>query len=253
MRIFHTKTNVCGVSQVEHASAIGRLHPSCEPTHIIPKPCALRHSSKDSFEIVSKHDAMLGSLRDGRFYYLKQISGLSRAELLLRQILSVSKDPPESQTSLNGFSKREFFQQSFACLTSEKYKSYPVFGHGHETPLKLHVSVEHKRITKLLSPSPLLSKPAFKSLVLTLSLNDEIKPNLCEESVSEVINLMLDARSFEEDLNALERDVRRRAIGVENSFCTKPKQLPGFFMKLKSRFYKSLNHRLPRPLPEIPI
>ena len=87
MRIFHTKTNVCGVSQVEHAGAIGRLHPSCEPTHIIPKPCAIGHSSKDSFEIVSKHDAMLGSLRDGQFYYLRQISGLSRAELLLRQIL----------------------------------------------------------------------------------------------------------------------------------------------------------------------
>ena len=57
MRIFHTKTNVCGVSQDVHAGAIGRLLPSCEPIHSLKKTTDTS-SRTGNLLWQSKHDAM---------------------------------------------------------------------------------------------------------------------------------------------------------------------------------------------------
>ena len=253
MRIFHTKTNVCGVSQDVHAGAIGRLLPSCEPIHSLKKTPPLSHRGQKTYYGESKHDAMLKSLREGNLYYQKQLSALSRVEFLLRQLSRESTKDLDYSTSDNRYTKRNFYHQSLVSLSSESFKSFPVFGYGHESPMRIHLRLENKRITKLLTPSPLLTKAAFRSVLLTLGLDQGSIGGNCVESVSEVLNLMISAKSFEEELSALTLKIANQANIVGESLSHKPQQTPGFFRSLKMRIYKSLITRMPRPMPEVPI
>ena len=73
------------------------------------------------------------------------------------------------------------------------------------------------------------------------------------QSVSAVLNLMISAKSFEEELSALTLKIENQANIVGESLSHKPQQTPGFFRSLKMRIYKSLITRMPRPMPEVPI
>ncbi len=75
----------------------------------------------------------------------------------------------------------------------------------------------------------------------------------CEESLSEVLNLMISAKSLEDELSALTLKIEKQANIVGEKFSHKPQQTSGFFRSLKMRIYKSLITRIPRPMPEVPI
>ena len=73
--------------------------------------------------------------------------------------------------SLHNESSRLLFFQAIEALTERKFKSFPLFGYGHESPMRLHLRIQKQRVTHALNPVPLLSMPAFRSVFLTLGLN----------------------------------------------------------------------------------
>jgi hypothetical protein len=206
--------------------------------------------SPRSFNGLSSTDLMIRSLEDGLLYIRRQISGLSDSEVILREMLlpaqSVGKDP----LGLHPTSKRKFFFESLSSITEGEHKSFPLFGYGHESPMRIHLRVKSKRVTETLSPVPLLSQASFRSVCLTLGLNEDVERRITEVSINEILNLMLATRSKEDRLMDLfsELDLQRKQTQLLPD--SKKQPLPSFFETLKNRFYKSV---LPRTRPVVPV
>jgi hypothetical protein len=251
MRTFHTYIKACGVAYGGHAGSVGRVHPSCVHT-----PASLGKKDKThilsprSFNGFSTTDLMIRSLEDGLLYVRRQIEGLSDSEVILREMLlpaqSAGKDPLGSYPT----SKRKFFFESLSSITEGEHKSFPLFGYGHESPMRIHLRINAKRITETLSPVPLLSQASYRSVCLTLGLNEEVERRITEVSINEILNLMLATRSKEDRLLDLfsELDLQRKQTQLLPD--NKKQPLPSFFETLKHRFRKSV---LPRTRPVVPV
>ena len=179
MRTFHTYIKACGVAYEGHVDSVGRMHPSCVHTPAsLGKNDKIHSLSPRSFNGLSSIDLMIRSLEDGLLYIRRQISGLSDSEVILREMLlpaqSVGKDP----LGLHPTSKRKFFFESLSSITEGEHKSFPLFGYGHETPMRIHLRINAKRITETLSPVPLLSQASYRSVCLTIGLLENIKIKL---------------------------------------------------------------------------
>jgi hypothetical protein len=254
MRTFHTQNNVYGVSLEGSACAIGRVHPSCEPVHAVS--CANLHNQKSvspSFKHDSVHDVMTNSLHDCLVYYRRQIEGLSTSQAIVRELLCSTQTSPLRTSQVEVSSKRKFFLEALDSIFNLKLKGFPLFGYGHESPMKLHLKVQGRRNTQLLHPVPLLTQPAFRSVYLTLGLNEDVESRICEESVSEILNLMLSTRKNEECLRDLFTQIKDRAEQAKIPFKEANPQAPKFFKNLKSKIFNSINQRIPRPWPEVPV
>jgi hypothetical protein len=254
MRTFHTQSNVYGVSLEGSAGAIGRVHPSCEPVHAVG--CVNLHNHKSdspSFKLVSVHDVMTKGLHDGLVYYRRQIEGLSTSQAIVRELLCSAQTSPLRTSQVEVSSKRKFFLEALNSIFNQKLKGFPLFGYGHESPMKLHLKVKGRRNTQLLHPVPLLTQPAFRSVYLTLGLNEDVESRICEESVSEILNLMLSTKKNQECLRNLFTQIKDRADQAKIPFQEANPQAPKFFKNLKSKIFNSINQRIPRPWPEVPV
>jgi hypothetical protein len=254
MRTFHTQSNVYGVSLEGSAGAIGRVHPSCEPVHAVG--CVNLHNHKTdnpSFKLDSVHDVMTKGLHDGLVYYRRQIEGLSTSQAIVRELLCSAQTSPLRTSQVEVSSKRKFFLEALDSIFNQKLKGFPLFGYGHESPMKLHLKVQGRRNTQLLHPVSLLTQPAFRSVYLTLGLNEDVESRICEESVSEILNLMLSTRKNEECLRDLFTQIKDRAEQAKIPFKEANPQSPKFFKNLKFKIFNSINQRIPRPWPEVPV
>jgi hypothetical protein len=110
--------------------------------------------------------------------------------------------------------------------------------------------INNVRFTEILSPVPLLNQASFRSLCLTLGLDEDVERSVTEKSVSEILNLMLETKSKEDRLkdffHKLEKE-RKQALYYPDK---KNHAFPGFFKTLKERFFKSL---LTRSRPRVPV
>ena len=251
MRTFHTYIKACGVAYEGHVGSVGRMHPSCVHT---PASLGKKDNSHDlsprTFNGFSTTDIMLRSLEDGLLYIRRQISGLSDSEVLLRELILPAQSGGKDPLSGHPTSKRKFFFESLSSITDGKHKSFPLFGYGHESPMRIHLRVKSKRVTENLSPVPLLSQASFRSVCLTLGLNEDVERRVTEASINEILNLMLATRSREDRLLDLFSELnqqRKQTVLIPDN---KKQPLPGFFETLKSRFYKSV---LPRTRPVVPV
>jgi hypothetical protein len=116
--------------------------------------------------------------------------------------------------------------------------------------MRIHLRVKSKRVTETLSPVPLLSQASFRSVCLTLGLNEDVDRRVTEASINEILNLMLTTRSKEDRLMDLFSELdqqRKQTLLIPDN---KKQPLPGFFQILKNRFYKSV---LPRTRPVVPV
>jgi hypothetical protein len=251
MRTFHTYIKACGVAYEGHVGSVGRMHSSCvhTPAFLGKKENSLDFSPR-AFSGFSTTDIMLRSLEDGLHYIRRQISGLSDSEVLLREMLlpvqSVGKGPLGSHPT----SKRKFFFESLSSITEGEHKSFPLFGYGHESPMRIHLRINAKRITETLSPVPLLSQASYRSVCLTLGLNEDVERRITEVSINEILNLMLATRSKEDRLLNLFSELELQRNQTQLLPDNKKQPLPSFFETLKHRFYKSL---LPRTRPVVPV
>ena len=251
MRTFHTYIKACGVTYEGHVGSVGRMHPSCVHT---PASLGIKVKSHDlsprTFNGFSTTDLMLRSLEDGLFYVRRQISCLSVSEVLLRELILPAQSGGEELVSGHPSSRRKFFFESLSSITDGKHKSFPLFGYGHESPMRIHLRVKSKRITETLSPVPLLSQASFRSVCMTLGLNEDVERGVTEASINEILNLMLEARSKEDRFIDLfnELDLQRKQTQLLPDSNKQP--LTGFFKILKNRFHKSV---LPRTRPVVPV
>ena len=250
MRTFHTYTNACGGAHGEHAGAIGRLHSPCAYTSATTvkstgnlKAKALTYSGETST------DLMVKSLEDGLCYVRSQITGLSDTGFIIKELL-LSLPDLRSSNGLSCSSTRKFFLESLRAISGEKHKCYPLFGYENEPPVKLHLRINGKRMTESLSPVPLLSQPSFRSVCLTLGLDEEVEKRICEESATEVLNLMISRKSKEARLLELSHKLnaqRSRGLSLPGQ---NRHRLPNFLNTLKSCLCKSM---MPRSRPDVPV
>ena len=251
MRTFHTYIKACGVAYEGHVNSVGRMHPSCvhTPASLGAKDNSHGLSSR-TFNGFSTSDLMLRSLEDGILYIRRQIAGLSDSEVLLRELILPAQSGDNDPVSSHPTSRRKFFFESLSSITEGKHKSFPLFGYGHESPMRIHLRVKSKRITETLSPVPLLSQASFRSVCLTLGLNENVERRVTEASINEILNLMLATRSMEDRLMDLfsELDLQRKQTQLFPD--NKKQPLPGFFKILKNRFHKSV---LPKTRPVVPV
>ncbi len=251
MRTFHTYTKACGVAYEGHVGSVGRMHPSCVHT---PASLGTKDNSHDllarTFNGFSTTNLMLRSLEDGILYIRRQISGLSDSEVLLRELILPAQSGGKDPVSAHPTSRRKFFFEALSSISDGKHKSFPLFGYGHESPMRLHLRVKSKRVTETLSPVPLLSQASFRSVCLTLGINEDVERRVTEVSINEILNLMLEARSKEDRLIDLfsELDLQRKQTQLLPD--NKKQPLTGFFKILKNRFHKSV---LPRTRPVVPV
>lgn len=250
MRTFHTYNNACGGAHGEHAGAIGRLHSPCAYTPATAekstgnlKAHALTYSGE------TPTDLMVKSLEVGLCYVRSQITGLSDTSFIIKELL-LSLPNLRSSHGLSHSSRRRFFLESLRAISAEKHKCYPLFGYENEPPVKLHLRINGKRMTESLSPVPLLSQPSFRSVCLTLCLDEEVEKRICEESATEVLNLLISRKSKEARLLELFDKLnaqRRRGLSLPGQ---NRHRLPNFLNTLKSRLCKSM---MPRSRPDVPV
>lgn len=255
MRTLHTNHIACGYSQDVNVGAIGRLHNSCEHLHAKsghPSPEA--HTSAHLFKECTKHNAMSQSLDDGIAYFHRQIKGLSLSEAIIRELFKSSNSRKyESHADNQMQTTGRFLWESLQAVSQENFKDHPLFGFGFESPLRLHLNLSGKRTTHLLPVVPLLGKPAYRSVGLTLGIDHMVGSNVCQESIEEILNLMLEVEKRKDELVHLSKAVRNRVPLIHQSRQGGNHRLPRFFINLKSKILKQFKESIPRPLPEIPV
>ena len=253
MRNFHTTTIVGDSMHAGKTSAIGRLHSACSYAHDVSLPDPINRFGERHLHQVSVHEMMSNNLQAGLAYKRKQFSGLQDFETIIREIIRSNSSPTAGFVTPTCNSKRLLFLQAIEALSLTKFRSFPLFGYGHESPMRLHLKINTKRIIRDFSPSPLLCKPAFRSIRLSLDLNQDVGSTICEESISEILSLMLIVRSEEENLQELSREVYSQSKKSALFYQPSRYQPQSFFKKLSSKFYSKLKLKSPRPLPELPV
>ena len=113
MRTFHTQSNVYGVSLEGNASAIGRMHPSCESVHSADCLVSLDHrTDRPFYKSDSVHDVMTKGLQDGLDYYRRQIEGLSASQAIVCEILRSLQKSPHRTSQVEVSSLKEILSRS---------------------------------------------------------------------------------------------------------------------------------------------
>ena len=255
MRTLHTNHIACGYSQDVNVGAIGRLHSSCEHLHAKPaQPYLHTLTSSHCYKESTKHHIMSQSLDDGIAYFHRQIKGLSISEAIIRELVSSCNSQKDQSDAVNQIqSTGKFLWESLQTVSQETFKDHPLFGFGFESPLRLHLNLSGKRTTHLLPVVPLLEKPAYRSVGLTLGIDRVVDSNVCQESIQEILNLMLEVEKRKDELVHLSKAVRNRVPIVHKSRQGDNHRLPRFFINLKSKILKQFKESIPRPLPEIPV
>lgn len=251
MRTFHTNTTVCGYSQKDMVGAVGRLQPSSENLHM--HTCTSSGTEGiGSFRVSSRHDVMKKSLLDGITYFGMQLKGLSKSESIIKEISRICAKG-SLPINIPDKSAREFLLDTLTVVTSEEFRTQKLFGFGHESPLRLHLNIKNKRKMYPLPVVPLLGKPAFRSLGLTLGIGEDVSTKICHDSLQEIITLMLEVQDRKDELTKLSKQVSDQVSSLSHSSKIRRRRLPEFFKNMRSRIYKQSKLILPRPLPEVPI
>ena len=253
MRNFHTNTVVSSSSHVGHAGAIGRLYSACDYSTSVPAHQTESVPLKHGLEQITMHDMMKRNLQDGITYTEKQFLGLHDSEMIMRELMRSLMQHTNTSGSLHNESKRILFFQAIEALTERKFKSFPLFGYGHESPMRLHLRIKKQRVTHALNPVPLLSMPAFRSVFLTLGLNRDADSHVFQQSIKEILNLMMQVRSEEDRLKELSRKIQSNSERSKLFSDLNKNRGSSFFRKLRSSFNKRFNLKIPRPLPEVPV
>ena len=253
MRNFHTKTVVSSSSHVGHAGAIGRQHSTCDYTISMTAQHEKSGSPKRGLEQTTIHDTMKRNLQDGITYTEKQFLGLQDSEMIMRELMRSLVHHSNTSGSLQKESSRLLFFQAIEALTERRFKSFPLFGYGHESPMRLHLRIKKQRVAHALNPVPLLSMPAFRSVFLTLGLNRDADSYVCQQSIKEILNLMIQVRSEEGTLKEMSRNIQANSGKPILFYDLNKNRGSSFFRKLRRSFNKRFNLKIPSPLPEVPV
>ena len=254
MRTFHTNTSVCGYPHDIGADSVGRPpdHVGITHTQSATHP---KNSSKithtNSFNMGTKTDAMLSNLHQCSDYISLQLDSLSKIEGLLgfkNPVLFESDDPLTN--SRERAATLKLVHSSLLSITDLKYGNHPIFGYGHESPVRLHLVINGKRESHSLPVVPLLSKPGFKSFEITLGAGRDISTGLRESCLEEVLNLMMDVHKNEVKLTSLENILKTSSKKLDEMPAIKNSR--PFFSNLISKFLIHLNYTNPKSTQPVP-
>ena len=202
---FHSRTSSsnklsnCEVL-IPHRSIPSKKEPPCLPA---PVQQVNQEGTCSSFSQVSRRDVMISNLMNGKCFIEMQASKLSEINktFSLYRCLSESRAP-------NDFDKTT--ARNFVYLDSMKHQSsasqfgHQLFGYGHESPIRVHLSLGGKPEVFNFDTLPLLGGTAFNSLVYSGECRRDQSDKFLDQITRELLELMLKAeRNLNKTLNKI--------------------------------------------------
>lgn len=117
-------------------------------------------SSMPPYSSISRQTVMVKNLKLGIDYKTKQYDHLSSINDYLNDIIGLSNS---SRGSCSG--SWVLYLQSIASVSEATYFNLPLFGHGVEPPIRVHLVLKGTPRTFEFHVSELLNRPHFKSFV----------------------------------------------------------------------------------------
>ena len=117
-------------------------------------------ASMPPYSSISRQTVMVKNLKLGIDYKTKQYDHLSSINDYLNDIIRLSNSSRDSNTS-----SWIIYLQSIATISEATYFNLPLFGHGTEPPIRVHLVLKGTPRTFEFHVSELLNRPHFKSFV----------------------------------------------------------------------------------------
>lgn len=150
-----------------------------------------------SFSQVSRRDVMLSNLEKGIQYTNLQISSLSECSKLIIMMRSRSHigSPPSPELSDNQ-THNSLFIDTIANLSDTKHMGLPLFGFGHEPPIKVHLRIREEVEVFHFQVSDLLGQHSINGLINSRNCKKGPSTELLDQAHKDVLSLMLNAESI---------------------------------------------------------
>ena len=154
-------------------------------------------ASTRSFSQVSRRDVMLSNLENGIQYTNLQISSLSECSKLIILMRSSSFScSPHSQELTDNQIHNSLFIDTIASLSETKHMGLPLFGFGHEPPIKVHLRINEKIEAFHFQVSDLMGQHSINGLINSKNCKTGPSTGLLDQANKDVLSLMLKAESI---------------------------------------------------------
>ncbi len=150
-----------------------------------------------SFSQVSRRDIMLTNLENGIQYTKLQISSLSEcSKLIILMRGSSFSCSPNSQELTDNQIHNSLFIDTIASLSETKHMGLPLFGFGHEPPIKVHLRIREKVEAFHFQVSDLLGQHSINGLINSKNCKTGPSTEFLDQANKDVLSLMLKAESI---------------------------------------------------------
>ncbi|MBT3666000.1 MAG: hypothetical protein HN548_00855 [Opitutae bacterium] len=134
----------------------------------------------------SRQSVMISNLKLGIEYKSKQYDNLSSINDYLNEIISISNPRRDSNSST-----WLIYLQSIASVSGERHLNFPLFGHGVEPPVRVHLVLDGRPQIFEFHVSELLNRTHFKSLMYSGAGTGPPLNELLHDCLSEVMDELL--------------------------------------------------------------
>ena len=185
----HTRSYV---SSKHSANVLIREHiQDAQPTSISYKHSThSRVAPRDPLSQVTKFDVMLRNLGTCQDYIKKQNVTLSEINNVLESMrLENCFDGRQPNEAIH--SRNLIFIDTLNQMSMDSHSGVPLFGITDDPPIRIHLSVKGNQDVFNLRSLPLLSAPAFSSLIRSGFGNQNLTLQFFNEIMQEVLSLMI--------------------------------------------------------------
>lgn len=165
--------------------------------------CQNQTSPMPPYSSQSRQTVMVKNLKLGIDYKTKQYDHLSSINDYLNNIIRMSNSRKDSYSS-----SWVIYLQSIASISEATHLNFPLFGHGTEPPIRVHLILKGTAQTFEFHVSKLLNRPHFKSFVYSGASagvpSCKILYNCLKETMDEQLKISFERSKAESILEELE-------------------------------------------------
>lgn len=165
--------------------------------------CQNQTSPMPPYSSQSRQTVMVKNLKLGIDYKTKQYDHLSSINDYLNNIIRMSNSRKDSYSS-----SWVIYLQSIASISEATHLNFPLFGHGTEPPIRIHLILKGTAQSFEFHVSKLLNRPHFKSFVYSGASagvpSCKILYNCLKETMDEQLKISFERSKAESILEELE-------------------------------------------------
>ena len=202
-------------------------------------PSTGRVPSREPLCQVSKYDVMLRNLGTCQDYIDKQYVTLSEINKIFRS-MRVENCFNDQQTITNKDACNSIYIDPLIRMSKESHSDVPLFGITDAPPIRIHLSIKGNQDIFNLKSLPLMSAPAFTSLIHSGIGRRNPTLNFFDEVMQELLSLMMEADRNLTNVSDLITDINQAASKLR-LYPSVTQMLP---VTEKVTFFKKCMHRL---------